>query len=102
MSSPEELAIEADLNSDAAKVLEEEAFKLEKQGLLIGARGKMQEARFLQAKAKGLLQERMLVLQQQRSGACACMRSLVQCVRKNEMELLLESEVFLKLRQSCM
>ena len=101
MSSPEELAIEADLNSDAAKVLEEEAFKLEKQGLLIGAQGKLQEAQYLRAKAMGL-QQRMLVLQQQRSGACACMRSLVQCVRKNEMELLLESEVFLKLRQSCM
>ena len=95
MSSPEELAVEADLTSDAAKVLEEEALKLEKQGLLIGAQGKLQEAQYLRAKAMGL-QQRMLVLQQQRSGVRAYMQSsvFVQCALYRKMQLLGKLRLF--------
>ena len=71
MVSPEELDIEADLKSDAAKVLEEEAGKLEVQGNLI------------RAQAEELLQlaheERLLVLHQQHSGVKARMQSSVSC-----------------------
>ena len=58
---------EADSKSDAAKALQEEAGRLEEQGLPVKASGKLQEAQHLQYRAEGLLQ-RALLLRQQLSG----------------------------------
>lgn len=56
MVTAEELKVEAESKSNAAKVLEEEACKLEEQGLSTAhaAEGKLQEAKDLRDEAQGL------------------------------------------------
>ena len=63
MVSPEELEFEADLKSDAAKALQEEAGKLEAQGMGVKANGKLQEAEHLRRPAEVLLQRALLARQ---------------------------------------
>ena len=67
MVSPEELDIEAASEIAAAQELEEEAVKLEMQGLPIRAQGNRQEAGDLRDHVRHL-QQRALLMRQQPSG----------------------------------
>ena len=80
MASPEELENAAELNSNAAKALEEEAGVLEERELPIKAKGKLQEAEDVRDKAK-LMRQRALLLRQQHMGELAV--QAVLCLGKN-------------------